>query len=116
MGGEMMREAKVSHSPMRDPEVRAQWLNPSPLTPRMLRQYIFFFLLILDPCLYLVFAQSQGDHAHRSLPGPSFLPVSWFLPVSQESPVPHLVMKFPLFFSKDLSCQENPSINDARWF
>lgn len=72
MGGEMIREAKVSPSPGRDQEVRVQWLNPSPLTPRMLRQYIFFFILILHPCLYLVFAKSQGDHAHRSLPGPAF--------------------------------------------
>lgn len=35
MGGEMIREAKVSHSPAGDEEVRVQWLNPSPLTARM---------------------------------------------------------------------------------
>lgn len=70
MGGEMIREGKLCHSPTRDLEVRIQWLHPSPLAPRMLRQHISLFLLTLDPCLYLVFAKSQGTHAQRSLPGP----------------------------------------------
>lgn len=72
MGGEMIGEGKVCPSPGRAQERKVQWLNPSPLTPKLFRYNIFSFLLTLDPCLYLVFAKSQGDHAHGSLPGPFF--------------------------------------------
>ena len=104
----MIREGKVCHSPHERSGAQAQWLNPSPLTPI---QCIFSFILTLDPCLYLVFAKSQGAHAQGSLPG---LPVSWFSPISQEPPAPHPVMKFSLFFQR--TCHQNPLISDARWF
>lgn len=70
VGQVMIREEKVCRSPMGDQDCKVQWLNPSPLTVRLFGKYIFFFLLILDPCLYLELVKSQGDHAQGSLPGP----------------------------------------------
>lgn len=103
------RKGKVCHSPQR---YRAQGIvvKSQPIDT----QTIYFSFFTLDPCLYLVFAKSQGNDTQGSLPGP-FLQCPGFHQFPR-SPCNTPCNEFFFVFSKELTCHQNSIIRDARWF